>query len=103
MAAKSPKRRSVRRTPKTQTKTQAPRPGAKRTIADVPATTKLAALIAVLSTPRGATLAQMTALTGWQTHSVRGALAGALKKKRGLKIVSVKTGEERVYRIAGNH
>jgi len=39
------------------------------------------------------------ALTGWQMHSVRGVMSGALKKKRGLAIVSSKTGEERVYRI----
>ncbi|MFZ5538097.1 MAG: DUF3489 domain-containing protein, partial [Pseudomonadota bacterium] len=38
--------------------------------------------------------------TGWQAHTVRGTLAGALKKKLGLTIVSEKSpGGERVYRI----
>ena len=38
---------------------------------------------------------------GWQPHTVRGAISGALKKKLGLKIVSEKPdGGERVYRIA---
>ena len=37
---------------------------------------------------------------GWQAHTVRGALAGALKKKLGLTLVSEKVkGAERVYRI----
>jgi hypothetical protein len=41
--------------------------------------------------------------TGWQPHTVRSAISGALKKKRGLKVTSVKseTGE-RVYRIAAD-
>ena len=38
-------------------------------------------------------------LTGWQMHSVRGAIAGALKNKRGLPIVSAKVDGERRYRI----
>lgn len=42
---------------------------------------KLDRLIALLTTPDGATMAEMIAATGWQTHSVRGALAGQLRKK----------------------
>ena len=39
--------------------------------------------------------------TGWQPHTVRGAMAGALKKKRGLTVTSEKIGGRgRVYRIA---
>jgi hypothetical protein len=41
-------------------------------------------------------------LTGWQAHSVRGALSGALKKERGLTITSEKTGAERIYSIAAD-
>ena len=63
-------------------------------------TTKLAALIAVLKRPDGADLSAMMAATGWQSHSVRGALAGALKKK-GYRIESVKSDEVRLYRIVG--
>ena len=42
---------------------------------------------------------EMTSATGWQRHSVRGAISGALKKKAGLTILSEKTDGGRVYRI----
>ena len=62
--------------------------------------TKQAVLIGLLSRAEGATLPQMTEATGWQVHTVRGAMAGALKKKLGLEITSEKqTGTDRVYRI----
>lgn len=48
----------------------------------------------------GASLAELVQATAWQQHTVRGAMAGALKKKLGLNIVSEKTdGQERKYRI----
>lgn len=62
--------------------------------------TKQAVLIELLSRAEGATLPQMTEATGWQVHTVRGAMAGALKKKLGLEITSERqTGTDRVYRI----
>jgi hypothetical protein len=64
--------------------------------------TKEAMLIDMLRRPEGATIAQIIAVTGWQAHTVRGAFAGALKRKRGLTVTSEKPeGDERVYRIAG--
>lgn len=62
--------------------------------------TKQAKLIAMLRDPAGATLDDIVAATGWQKHTVRGALAGALKKKLGLAVTSEKVeGRGRVYRI----
>ncbi len=62
--------------------------------------TKQSTLIELLKRPEGASLAEMVAATDWQQHTVRGAMAGALKKKMGLNIVSQKTdGQERKYRI----
>jgi len=62
---------------------------------------KQADVIRMLQRPEGATIGQICAATGWQAHTVRGTLAGALKKKLGLTIVSDKPkGGERVYRIA---
>ncbi len=61
---------------------------------------KQAQMIELLKRPDGATLNQLIEATGWQIHTVRGAMAGALKKKLGLNIESEKTdGQERKYRI----
>lgn len=60
--------------------------------------TKLGLLLAKLSDDAGATLKELMAVTGWQAHSVRGAMAGALKKK-GHVIVSVKSDGPRRYRV----
>ena len=62
--------------------------------------TKQAQLIAMLRRKEGATIAQIVAATGWQPHTVRGAFAGALKKKLGLTVTSEKVeGGQRVYKI----
>lgn len=62
--------------------------------------TKQAKLISMLRDPDGATLDDIVAATGWQKHTVRGTLAGALKKKLGLAVTSEKVeGRGRVYRI----
>jgi hypothetical protein len=63
--------------------------------------TKQATLIAMLRAPDGATIEEIMAATGWQSHTVRGAMAGALKKKLGLEVTSEKVeGHGRVYRIS---
>lgn len=62
-----------------------------------PPPSKLDQLAALLAAPAGATIAAMTAATGWQAHSVRGALAGALRK-RGLVVTSTKVDGVRTYR-----
>ena len=61
--------------------------------------TRMEALLTLLRRPEGARLDDMMTATGWQAHSVRGALAGAIKKKLGLAVVSEKTDAGRVYRI----
>jgi Protein of unknown function (DUF3489) len=47
----------------------------------------------------GASIPAIVEKTGWQPHSVRGFLTGTVKTKLGLKLVSEKVGEKRVYRI----
>jgi hypothetical protein len=65
--------------------------------------TKQATLIAMLRAPEGATIEEITATTGWQSHTVRGAMAGALKKKLGLEVTSEKVeGRGRVYLLSTN-
>jgi hypothetical protein len=61
--------------------------------------TKQDRVIAMLRTPAGATLTSLTAATRWQQHSVRGFLAGVIRKKLGLNLVSEQTDKGRVYRI----
>ena len=66
----------------------------------VRAGTKQAMLIEMLRAPDGATIAEIVAATGWQPHTVRGAIAGALKKKLGLEVTSEKVEERgRVYKL----
>lgn len=73
---------------KTATSTQEARPQS-----------KLDTLIALLRMPEGVDLEAMTTATGWQRHSVRGALAGAVRKK-GHSVTSDKVDGQRVWRIA---
>src|ERR1700722_3960042 len=63
------------------------------------ADTKHARIIAMLRTPAGATIAAIIKATDWQHHSVRGFLAGIVRKKLGLNLVSELTDKGRVYRI----
>jgi hypothetical protein len=64
---------------------------------------KLGALVALMRRPEGASLDVMQAATGWQAHSVRGAIAGSIKnsikKKLGFAVTSEKSEAGRVYRI----
>jgi hypothetical protein len=65
------------------------------------ADSKQAKLIAMLKAPKGASIDEIVTAFGWQPHTVRGAIAGALKKKLGLNVVSEKSeGRGRIYRIA---
>jgi hypothetical protein len=74
--------------------------------------TKQALMIELLKRPEGATVEQIAAATGWQKHTIRGAISGALKKKLGLKVEATRTrevgpektgakGSATVYRIVG--
>jgi len=56
--------------------------------------------LALLSRPEGASIDELQEGTGWQAHSVRGFLAGAVKRKLGMALVSEKAeGQPRRYRI----
>jgi Protein of unknown function (DUF3489) len=99
---------------KRKAKTKAAKPG-KAAPAGKPtprAGTKQALLVEMLKRPEGATVEQIAAATGWQHHTIRGAISGALKKKLGLTIEATRTrevgpnktgakGSSTVYRITG--
>ena len=82
------------------------RNGPREVVADTAETkprigTKQMHLIALLETATGASLDEIVAATGWQSHTVRGAISGTLKKKLGLAVVSERVeGRGRVYKIA---
>jgi hypothetical protein len=74
--------------------------------------TKQALMIDLLKRPEGATVEQIAAATGWQHHTIRGAISGALKKRLGLTVEATRTrevgpnktgakGSSTVYRIVG--
>jgi len=63
--------------------------------------TKQALLIDLIGRKTGATIGEIVEATGWQAHSVRGAISGTLKKKLGLAVVSETVQDRgRVYRLA---
>ena len=55
--------------------------------------TKQALMVNLLMRPEGATIEQIAAATGWQKHTIRGAISGALKKKLGLTVEATRTRE----------
>lgn len=71
------------------------------TLAAPPRDSKQGQLIASLRPAAGVTIGQMMALTGWQAHTVRGAISGVLRKKLGLNVSCERSpkGGERLYRI----
>ncbi|MGB9647837.1 MAG: DUF3489 domain-containing protein [Stellaceae bacterium] len=99
------------------------KPAKKRTTASAPATvpttkssrhsdpepkradrgSKQSRVIALLQSPTGATIEAMMKATGWQPHSVRGFLAGVVRKRLKLKLGSKKVDGNRVYQIASGN
>jgi hypothetical protein len=74
-------------------------PGANAVAGTARPDSKLGKMIALLQRQDGATIAQMMKATGWQAHSVRGAMSGTIKKRLGLTITSDMQGADRAYRI----
>ena len=70
-----------------------------RPIAGHPPTTKNAKILAMLRSPSGATIVAMMKETGWQHHSVRGFLAGVVRKRMKLNLMSKEAERGRVYRV----
>ena len=101
------RRDRIAKTGSNSTPTRRRSPGHKKAganAASVPRTirpgTKLAALIRLLGGKEGATIGDLQEATGWQAHSVRGAISGTLKKKLGFDVASQQEDDRgRVYRI----
>ncbi len=97
-AAKKPQPK--KRRARTTQKPTAPRSKGKTPPLAVRPGTKQALLIDLLKRKNGAAIDEAVEATGWQPHSVRGAISGVLKKKLGLTVISATVeGRGRVYRI----
>ena len=93
---KAATRSASRKTSKSKSRTRSAPSSSKTTTRPA---TKHARIIAMLRAPAGATVAALMTATDWQQHSVRGFLAGVVRKKLGLNLVSEQTDKGRVYRI----
>src|ERR1700704_5514044 len=100
--SKSAKKRAVAlsATP-TSTAKPAQQPDADPKSKKVDPGSKQSRVIAMLQSPTGAAIPAMMKATGWQQHSVRGFLAGVVRKRLKLQLSSKKVDGNRVYRIAG--
>lgn len=61
--------------------------------------TKIGQVVDLLRRPEGVTATQIMEATGWQAHSVRGAIAGHIRKKLALPVTTDKVEGQTVYRI----
>jgi hypothetical protein len=95
---RSPKNKSA---PASTTKPSHPPPVHSVTKKGGDAPSKQARVIAMLQSAGGTTVAAIMQATGWQQHSVRGFLAGVVRKRLKLKLASKKMDGERIYRIDG--
>ena len=93
---KATTRSASRKTSKSKSRTQSAPSSSKTTTRPA---TKHARIIAMLRAPAGATVAALMTATDWQQHSVRGFLAGVVRKKLRLNLVSEQNDKGRVYRI----
>jgi Protein of unknown function (DUF3489) len=64
------------------------------------ARSKQAHVVAMLRSPMGTTIAAIMKATGWQQHSVRGFLAGVVRRRLKLKLASKRVNGNRIYQIA---
>ena len=83
-----------------RTKRRVKRPAKGGNTASSRSRTKQEAVLALLGQPRGATIAAVMKATSWQEHSVRGFLAGVVRKKLGLTLTSQKVAGERRYKVS---
>lgn len=102
-AKKSAKKPSPKSKPARATTTKPAQPLATRSGAGkkAEATSKQARVIAMLQSPAGTTISAMMQATSWQPHSVRGFLAGVVRRKLKLRLESRKVDGNRIYRIEG--
>jgi Protein of unknown function (DUF3489) len=103
MTKAAKKRTAVRFTTPLSNRPKPSKAGQKRNRVSVRPGTKQSAAIEMLRSPGGATIAALTKVTGWQSHSVRGFLAGVVRKRLKLDLESGLVEGIRIYRITPEH
>ena len=81
-----------------KSKAATPKPARTKKAAE-PRVTKQAKVIDALYRPEGATIAEIMEMTGWQEHSVRGFISGAVKRKMGLTVERITEDGRTTYRV----
>mgnify|MGYP001548330040 CR=1 FL=1 len=94
--------RKAKTSPELSTTRAPKRNGARKPVGVARANTKQADVLALLSSPSGTTIDAMMKATGWQQHSVRGFLAGVVRRKLKLDLLSEPAESGRVYRLKGD-
>jgi len=95
-------RASKRASPKARKAASSRKTSVSSNPAHILSTGKIRTLLALMHRPGGASIADLMKAAGWQAHSVRGAISGAIKKKLGLSVVSERVDGVRFYRIVDN-
>jgi hypothetical protein len=95
-ARKQRKPKAVKKTPAAE---KSPKPTRGKAEPKAPRVTKQAQVIDALCRPEGATITEIMEMTGWQEHSVRGFISGAVKKKLGLTVERVTEDGRTTYRV----
>jgi hypothetical protein len=97
-ASKTKAAKTTARKPAAEKPAKSPRTK-KATEPKAPRITKQSKVIDALCRPEGATIAEIMEMTGWQEHSVRGFISGAVKKKLGLTVERITEDGRISYRI----
>ena len=100
-AAKAPKAKKPVHKAR-QSKNRAPGGAAPASNSKASKLTKSSQCLTLLRRSEGATIEELMTATGWQSHSVRGFLSGAVKRKLGLTVTSA-VGQDGVrrYHVSG--
>ncbi len=98
-ARKQRKPKAAKKAPRKPAAKKSSKPTSRKPKPKAPRVTKQAKVIEALSRPEGATIAEIMEMTGWQEHSVRGFISGAVKKKLGLSVERITEDGRGSYRI----
>jgi hypothetical protein len=98
-ARKQRKPKAAKKAPRKPAAEKSSKPPRTKKPPKAPRVTKQAKVIDALCRPEGATIAEIMEMTGWQEHSVRGFISGAVKKKLGLTVERITEDGRISYRI----